>query len=55
MRTDALKFAAGGAMLAVWVYLVAIGKADAPSLVEFLKFAMAGLIGHAANQGGKKP
>lgn len=50
-----LKGVAGAALLATWAFLVYIGKADAPSLVEFIKGALLLLGGHTVfNKGDPK-
>lgn len=51
MNSNIAKLAAGACLLAAWVYLVLIGKADAASLVDFVKYALVGLAGHTIYQG----
>lgn len=55
MRTDLLKLAAGAALLLTWDHLVTIGKADAPALVDFIKYALFGLTAHTVFKGDPKP
>lgn len=56
MTPTVLKGIAMAFLIAVWAYLVSIGKADAPSLVEFIKAGVLLLSGHTIfNKGDPKP
>lgn len=54
MNSNTARITAGAALLAAWLYLVVISKADVASLVDFIKYALVGLAGHAITQRGSQ-
>lgn len=54
--TTVLKCIVGAGLLVTWAYLVTIGKADAPALVDFIKVTLAALAAHTVfSKGDPQP
>lgn len=54
MNGNAARLTASAALLGAWLALVLLGRADAPGLVEFIKYALGGLAAHAITR-SKQP
>lgn len=56
MTTTIIKCVVGAVLLSVWAYMVNIGKADAPALIDFIKVTLAALAAHTVfNKGDPQP
>lgn len=55
MSANLARLLAAAALLGAWLSLVMTGRADAPVLVDFIKYALGGLAAHALTQKGATP
>lgn len=55
MSANTARLIAAAALFAGWMALVLLGRADALTLVDFIKYALGGLAAHAITQGSKTP
>lgn len=53
MNETTIKSIAAAALLASWVFLVAMKMADVAPLVDFIKYALGGLAAHTLMGGSK--
>lgn len=55
MSQTIIKCLVGAVLIGIWAYLITIGKADAPALVDFIKVTLAALAAHTVFSKGDSP